>query len=420
MISSAHLRCAAAAAIGFALTTAHPLGIASAILMPALALSQPTRRMSWAAAVSYYAGALWPIIPGANNFFGPDVSAIGAVVLWAFSGAALASVWPLMWSSDRRQALWRSSVALLLTVTPPLGIIGFASPLTAAGFLFPGAAWCGLLVCAIFSGALAAYPRMALLALAALAVPINMLHRNPEPLRGWQGIDTNFGPIAQGDADPVVEYRAAEWIQERSLSADAKVIVFPETVVPAWTAATEAFWQQTLARLRASGKTILLGARIPAHYQISPQQTYDFSADLAALETGLSDPFPPVRRSLNLMAEFAYDNAVMIRGAENADFLQRIPVPFAMWKPFQSHGARLNMFGPGVIRIDGQRAAVLICYELLITWPALASFVDNPTVLIAVANDHWATGTPIHSFQLAAVGAWSRLFGVPAVTATNR
>jgi hypothetical protein len=240
VIPATHLRCAAAGAIGFALTTTHPLGIASTVIMPALALAQPTRQTSYRAALSYYGAALWPIIPGAKNFFGPDVSVLAALVLWVSAAAILAAVWPLVWSADRRQAIWRSPVALLLTVVPPLGVIGFASPLTAAGFLFPRTAWCGLLACAVLSGALAVWPRTAALAIWFFAVGANALHFNdPEPVPGWQGVNTTFGAIAHGRVHPVTEYQAAQWIQQYALSASAKVIVFPETVVSTWTAGTK-------------------------------------------------------------------------------------------------------------------------------------------------------------------------------------
>ena len=48
--------------------------------------------------------------------------------------------------------LWRAPLALMVTIVPPLGIIGLASPLTAAGYLFPGTAWVGLAVVALLPG----------------------------------------------------------------------------------------------------------------------------------------------------------------------------------------------------------------------------------------------------------------------------
>ena len=51
-----------------------------------------------------------------------------------------------------RHYLWRAPLALLATIVPPLGIIGLASPLTAAGYLFPGTAWVGLAAVALLPG----------------------------------------------------------------------------------------------------------------------------------------------------------------------------------------------------------------------------------------------------------------------------
>jgi hypothetical protein len=422
VITSTHLRCAAAGAVGLALTTAHPLAIANTILMPALALSQPTRCTSYAAAVSYYGAALWPIIPGAKNFFGPDASVFAALALWAFAAAALAAVWPLVWFADRRQAIWRALVGLLLTVAPPLGIIGFASPLTAAGFLFPRTAWCGLLACALLSGALAAWPRGAAIAALFCGLVANAFHpEDPEPLPDWKGVNTNFGAIAHGRVHPVTEYQAAQWIQQYALSASAKVIVFPETVVPIWTAATEAFWQQTLDRLRASGKTILFGARVPlTRRRASFAGASDFSADLAALR---GDALPRTLhrpRSSAPTSWYRYNNSVVVRGIDTALFFQRIPVPIAMWNPLRPDSALADPFGTSIVPIAGERVAILICYEQLLTWAAVRSLAGQPTVLVAVANNHWAQGTPITAFQRASVQSWSRLFGIPALRATNR
>jgi hypothetical protein len=420
VISAVRLRCCAAAALGCALTTAHPLAIASAVFMPALALSQRSRRAAFAAALGYYGAALWPLIPGARNIFGPDTSVLASSALWAFAAAALALAWLIVWSPNRRQAVWRSPLGLFLTVVPPLGIIGFASPLSAAGFLFPRTAWCGLLACAVLSGAVVAWPRRAVVALACCALAANLFNfHDPAPSPGWQGIKTNFGAIAHGRVNPVTEYQAAQWIQQYALSASARVIIFPETVVPTWTAATEAFWQQTLDRLRASGKTILVGARIVQSARSASPARYDFSADLVALRGAPSNQIQPHHR-ISSAPTYGYDNAVIIRGAENGTFLQRIPVPIAMWNPLRSDAARSHLFGSSIAPIAGQRAAILICYEQLLPWPVLRSLLAKPSVIVGIANDHWAQGTPIPAFQAASVRAWSRLFGLPAVLATNQ
>ena len=63
---------------------------------------------------------------------------------------------------------------------------------------------------------------------------------------------------------------------------------------------------------------------------------------------------------------------------------------------------------------------MLICYEQLIVWPVLTALVDEPDVLITIANVAWLAGTPIPDCQAAAVRCWARLFWLPIVSAINR
>ena len=412
---------AGAALTGLLLSSAHPAGIAVSAVMPATVMCQSRRRAAYAVGAVYYAAALWPLIPGARNFFGPDVSALVAIGMWATASLLLALPWLLVWSPCPRQAIWRAPVGIVLTVCPPLGIIGWASPLTAAGILFPGTGWWGVFFCAVSTGVLAVSPARTAAVLTALSVALNLSFHSPRAPVEWEAVNTTFGGVAHGNTDPIAEYADAQWIQEKALTTRAKVLIFPETVVPTWTPATDAFWQQTLAHLRASGKTILVGARIPIPSHDRAPARYDFSADLAALGGERLPMFSTTdsRAGHRTEAGFPYDNALIVRGAETGAFQQRIPVPIGMWNPLEATMARLHLNGSGVIDLHGQRAAVLICYEQLLTWPVLVSMVRRPTVLVAVANDYWVAGTPIPSFQLAAVRAWARLFRLPYYSAVN-
>lgn len=412
---------AAAALTGFLLSSAHPAIIAVSVVLPAIVMCQSTRRAAYAMSAVYYAAALWPLIPGARNFFGPDVSALVAIGLWVSASLLLALPWLLVWSPRRREAIWRAPAGIIFTVCPPLGIIGWASPLTAAGILFPGTGWWGVFFCAVSTGALAVWPARTAVLLIGLTFALNIsFHPTPPPLE-WEAVNTAFGGVAHGNTDPIAEYADAQWIQEKALTTEAKVLIFPETVVPTWTPATDTFWQQTLDRLRPSGKTILVGARIPIPSHDAAPARYDFAADLAALGGERLPMFSTTdsRAGQKTEAGFLYDNALIVRGVETGTFQQRIPVPIGMWNPLKTMSARLNLNGSGVIDIHGQRAAVLICYEELLTWPVLFSMAQRPTVLVAVANDYWVAGTPIPSFQLAAVRAWARLFRLPYFAAVN-
>ena len=415
MIAERHS--ALALLVGLAVSTGYPIGITASVLMPALALRAESRGRSYKSALSYYAGALWPLIPAAKNFFGPHVPLVLAVSLWAVAALLLALPWLLVWSADVRQALWRAPVGLALTAIPPLGIISWASPLTAAGFLFPATRWCGLFGCALLTGGLAVWPKRTTFSALAVAGVANLIHpTEPRPPTGWKVIDTHFGPIAHHAPEPLAEYRAAEEIQQEALDAQASVIVFPETVVPYWTASTDEFWEQTLAELTASGKTILVGARVPTAAPAS-HRLYDFRAELAVLQDTSAAVIPPAAHYEQWSPP--YFNAVVIRGAQTAVFKQRIPVPIAMWNPFKPDSAPLNLGGRGVLPIRSKRAAILICYEQLIVWPVVSAMLNNSDVLVGVANDYWAAGTTIPRFQRSAIQSWARLFRIPYVLAVN-
>jgi len=165
-------------------------------------------------------------------------------------------------------------------------------------------------------------------------------------------------------------------------SSGAKVLVFPEGAVRRWTDATAAFWAPVVAD---AGKTLLIGA---------------------------GQPIPGSAR---------YYNSVIIVGDHaRTSFHQRIPVPGGMWNPFQpERGVSLDLLGPGTVDVGGERAAILICYEQLLTWPMLRSAIEKPTVLVAISNESWTAATPVPRIQHACVRAWARLFGLPVISAIN-
>jgi hypothetical protein len=362
-------------------------------LMPILAGVQRSRLDAYTVAVAYYAGASWALVPASRNFFGPAPSALSAAALWLLSAVLLACPFALVWSDRREHLAWRVPIGSAINAVPPLGTIGWASPLISAGLLFPGTGWFGLIATAALPGLLLVRLRATAGATAILVLVTNFFSGSiPSPPTDWQAVDTEFGAVAHEPLSPVVQFVAAERIQELANASHARVIIFPETVVPIWTEATGLFWQQTLAGLRARGKTILLGVAMP----------------MTLAELGGSSP--PVPR---------YRNAVLIAGAESGVFFQRVPVPIGMWRPFSDAGVPLNVNGNGTVQLHGARAAILVCYEQLLLWPMLRSMAECPSVVVAIANDHWVLSTPIPRCQAACVRGWARLFRLPVLSATN-
>jgi hypothetical protein len=178
-----------------------------------------------------------------------------------------------------------------LSVIPTLGIIGWASPLTAAGFLFPATRWCGLLFCPLLTGALAIWPKQAAIAGVCIAAVTNLIHpAQPSPSADWKGINTHFGSIAHGAPNPLAEYQAAKKIQREALSARIgdRVSRNRRTVLDRINGCVLA----TNARpTQDERKNDLIGARI-LKTTSARQPLYDFSAELAML-TGAALPFHP-------------------------------------------------------------------------------------------------------------------------------
>jgi len=407
------LRCLATVVLGLAVSTARPAGIVAAfLLLPAFTFWQPLRRICYAAAMGYYAGALWPLAVGAKNFFGPDISAVGAIAFWALCAMLLALPYALLWTNKTRQLLWRVPVALLIGVIPPLGLIGFASPSTASGFLFPAWSWGGFALSLVWCGLIAAHPKVGFIGLATMALVANILYpgdRQPPP--GWQAVDTHLGAISHGPVSPLREYLAAQDIQALAVASSARIIVFPESVVPRWTMSTDLFWKPTIDTLRQNGKVFVIGALIP---ESPPLSDTDIHAAIDLLRTAHA-----VQPILRQAKPYSYQNVAIIRGTQSGIFFQRVPVPVSVWKPFWRGGAPLHLSGPAVLELGGERAALLICYEQVIPWTVLTAAVARPTLFVGMSNDHWATGTPIPQWQALCLRSWSRLFSVPYLLAVN-
>ncbi|MGA2113365.1 MAG: hypothetical protein ABSH56_01285 [Bryobacteraceae bacterium] len=407
------IHCLAAVILGLAVSSARPAGIvAASLLLPALTFRLPSRRGCYSAATGYYTGALWPVAVGAKNFFGPDVSVIGAMAFWAVCALLLALPYGLLWTDKTRQLLWRAPVALLVAVFPPLGLIGFASPLTAAGFLFPALSWGGFALSLAGCGLIGAHPKVGILSITAVALVANIFYPGDrQPPSDWKAVDTHFGAISHGPVSPLGEYLATQSIQAQAAASSARVVVFPESVVPRWTISTDLFWKPTTDTLRLNGKIAVIGALIPESLPLSDD---DIRAAIELLRTRRQ-----VWRMPSPAAAYFYRNAAIIRGVQSGIFFQRVPVPFSMWKLFLRGGAPLHLDGPAVLELGGQRAAILICYEQVIPWTVLTAAMAHPTLFVGMSNDHWAIGTPIPRWQALCLRAWSRLFRVPSLLAMN-
>jgi hypothetical protein len=144
-------------------------------------------------------------------------------------------------------------------------------------------------------------------------------------------------------------------------------------------------------------------------------RAYDFDAAIDALN-GVAKPSTRIRRQTPTEPT---DNAMLIVGAESGRFYQRVPVPIGMWRPFDRTSVPIRLSDPGVIELDHEPAAVLICYEQLLTFPILVAMFEHPTVIIGISNTFWVDATTIPLYEATAVSAWAKLFRLPYLAAAN-
>lgn len=339
--------------------------MALSALMPWFVFRQQTRIRAAAVAFTYFAVASAPI-PWITE--GPAVG-IGLLIT---ASAILTLPWIAFWNHDPSQRFWRIPAALLLSAVPPIGIINWASPLTAAGLLFPGTALAGLATTAVAEAYWPVYPKT--VAVGILAA--NLLYMPPAQPPNIQAINTVDSPDA---------FQKEESARLAVHNANSNLTILPEVAVRRWTEATEAYWANTINRLASTNRTAVVGVGIPIQN---------------------SDEF---------------HNSVLIIGARPfSRFDQRIPIPSGMWKPFgPADGVPLNLTGPGTLKIGEHQLAILICYEQLLVWPMLLSAVEKPTLIVGISNASWTKHSYIPAAQEACLQAWSRLFGIPYVSAIN-
>jgi hypothetical protein len=425
-----------AVAMGLGVSTGYPLGIIAAAGMPVACLTPGTRKGAFRNTLGYYSASLWPMISGLERYMGQSATPLIPVTIWVCTAVLLSLPWTIAWTSNRFHYLWRAPLALLATIIPPLGIVGLASPLIGAGYLLPGTGWTGLAAVALLPGiflstqVLSLRRRCVVLGLTVgfcmgVAVDGRFFPRSDaEPPRGWIAVDTHFGDVSQ----PLRDFPAAQFIQQRAAETAARVLIFPEAVVPRWSEATDAFWRQSLDRCRTRGQILAIGAGLPARTglpqddreRLNDLRSYDFGAAVDALKR-MDTPraIPGSKFSLVKPLPEHIDNTMLIVGAESAAYYQRVPVPVGMWRPSSKISVPLRLNAPGVLAIDHQRAAVLICYEQMLTFPVLASMLQHPTVIVGISNTFWIDHTTIPRYQATALRGWAKLFRLPYFSAVN-
>ena len=308
-------------------------------------------------------------------------------LLWLVHAALLALPFALL-------ARYRAAglvMALLVTALPPLGIIGWLSPLLVSGDLFPGLGLTGYFA-AVLLFFLLAYRGQAkkrttgmllLLLLTLLYCNYNNWVKTVLAPPLWFGQDTHQG---QYPHDAVAGFERQQQLMKQvdtALNEGAKLILLPENIVGEWQPASEYWWQKEIDLARLKKSTLLIGA---------------------AVNEGHGH----------------WSDALMIRGADTGIARARIPIPLGMWNPFSATGFNSYPISTGVVAVQGKLVAISVCYEDLLVFPMAQSFLmSKPQALLSSANNWFGQGTDEPAMQTLAINVQARLFGVPLIRALN-
>ncbi|SES45809.1 Carbon-nitrogen hydrolase [Rhizobium sp. NFR03] len=355
----------------------------------------PARLTALLVSAGYFLGASRGLPQGVANFYAADLWP--GLLLWTAASLSFTGVHAALWKrrpEGKSPGVCRTGMAMvarylaaaMLLGLPPLGITGWAHPLTATGVLFPGWGWWGLVAMTAGLAMMTSryWPAVAI-ALGGFWLWSAAMWTSPNLPEGWKSVDLEHG--ASLGRDGSLDYHRDLIATVRAAAGEkTRFIVLPESALGFWTPTVARLWQQGL---RASELTVIAGA--------------------AVIDPG------------------GYDNVMVAISADEARILyrQRMPIPVSMWQPWrawtgQGGGARANLFGNPVVQSDGQKLGVLICYEQLLLWPVLQSMLHSPTAIVAPGNGWWTAGTSIVAIQNVSVTAWAKLFGLPVVTAFNR
>ncbi|MBZ9603373.1 conjugal transfer protein TraB [Phyllobacterium chamaecytisi] len=354
-----------------------------ALTFPVLWRLAPTRLTATFVAAGYFLAASRGLPQSVAAFYASDLRP--GLLLWLCASLGFVGVHATLWTRSERVRPFCYLAAALLMAIPPFGIIGWAQPITAAGVLFAGWGWWGLL--ATTAGLIGLVTRMwpaVAIVLSGFWLWSAAFWTDPRLPETWRGVDLELGASLGRDVS-MIRHRDLIAMVMTQASGEARTIVLPESALGFWTPTVERLWKDSLS---GSEITVTAGATV--------------------------------------VAARGYDN-VLVAIDENSGhvlYRERMPVPGSMWQPWRpllgvSGGARAHFFENPIPTVVGRRIAPLICYEQLIVWPVLQSMLHDPDIIVAVGNGWWTNGTSIVAIQRASAKAWARLFDKPLVISFN-
>ncbi|MCG5486323.1 MAG: conjugal transfer protein TraB [Sinorhizobium meliloti] len=361
----------------------HVLLLPVVLVFPVLWSRARTRSVAALVSAGYFLAASRGLPQGVATFYATDLWP--GLLLWLCASVSFVVVHAVLWTEHSGIRPYRYLAAAALMAFPPFGIIGWAHPATAAGILFSGWGWWGLV--ATTAGLIGLVTRMWPAVAIALTGSWLWSAANwtaPKLPDGWQGVDLELRSSLGRDAS-IQRHRDLIATVKNLGSEGIRNVVLPESALGFWTPTVERLWVKAVQGTHIS--VVAGAARVDAE---------------------------------------GYDNVLITLSADGGRVLyrERMPVPGSMWQPWRSWlaisgGARAHFFNNPVATVSDRQIAPLICYEQLVIWPVLQSMLHDPDLILAVGNGWWTKGTSIVAIQRASAVAWAKLFAKPLVLSFN-
>jgi len=306
--------------------------------------------------------------------------------LWITAALFTTLPWILLWSKNKYKHFYLFPFVLLLSILPPVGFFNGASPLLSAGIFFPSTGYWGILFYILFIELIAflglyyihGVKKWILTILGILFLSYGQCHQSTFSNAFIYPIDTQYSFI---DNNRFSALQRQKELVKKANNIQGNIVLFPEHILGEFRPVDLSVWK-TLKKK----KTVLAGAHI-----YTKDRKY-------------------------------YDNVILkiTRKSYEVVYRQRLPVPVAMWKPYRNEGANTYLTNPyKTEKIEGEKLAFMICYELFIPYIYLQTMYDKPDYLVAVTNLWWSSSPIIDKIQKHSLQAWSRLFGIDFFLSSN-
>jgi hypothetical protein len=357
-----------------------------------------------------YHGATSGFLPNfASNWFHSSIAGIG---LWAALTVLCAIFWAAAWTkSEKPETVFVVPVlAFVASTLPPIALVLCGSPLPAWGYAMQGFGWLGVAGALIGTGLLSValrckrlpilFPRcvpglvdLSLFGLIATTLIVSMLQTRNDGrvLEHAVGVKTNWGSQPQTDFEVISRIEKIGKITRAMAGGDddARLLVFPETILGRYDASFDAVLDREVVRpAKQAGQFVIVGM----------------------------DRLNPDGRTLSNAAMLIRpDGTVQIVG-------QRQPSPVSMWRPWSEQGHYpADWLSNNVVElVPGFSARVMFCYEEYLPILHLINEAkDSHQLIVSIANLWAAEGSAASNTQAALTEGMALMFGRPFLRSEN-